>query len=115
MGALWPFAPQAVFEDVTVVEASVAQVATNVSVAGLPGAVQRRQFKLRYEIITPADAVAMAAFYDARCGAWEAFDFLSPLDGRIYRVRFDSMMQRELFTPVYLRAGGDIVLEVLTP
>lgn len=111
--ATWPYPPQEALDDVTTVAANVAQMNPSTAYAGLSGAVQRRVLRLRYGVVSADDAQGMAEFYADRRGSFEAFDVIHPLDGRVYRVRFDATMRRELFTPVYFRAGGEIVLEVL--
>lgn len=55
----------------------------------------RRFFTIRYLDITEADRLALEAFWDARRGGSEAFNWTNPVTSETFNVRFDSQAALE--------------------
>lgn len=111
--AHWGFMPQDVLDEEIGADVAVAIVSPLTINVERAGPELTRGFRLRYSVLTSADAQAMAAFYTARRGAWEPFDWINPNDMRVYSVRFDSRMRLEHFAPGFFRHGLDLAFVVL--
>lgn len=114
--ALWAFsaAPQDVLAETLTAFPTVTLVGPQSDLVGRWVDDVTRGFRLRYTTVTSDIASQMGAFFRDRRGAFEAFDFINPNDGRAYLVRFDSDLQIEYFTPAYFRTGGDLLFVVVT-
>lgn len=104
--ATWPYAPQAVLTTaLTAPNAFATVVAPQTVVAGATAALLQRAFQLTFATVTSADAAGMRAFFTQQLGSFMSFDFLHPSDQQAYRVRFESTMQLEWFSPPFFRTN----------
>ncbi len=111
--AVWPYPPQGVLTDVLSPDGwLVAGLSPATEVTGAVTTEQARLFRLQYVTVESADCAGMRAFYVARRGGCDPFDFLNPNDGFAYRVRFLDTMALEWFQPTWFRAGGEVVFVV---
>ncbi len=111
--ATWTHVPQEALDEALEADVRVAQVTPARAWVGRMSAEYSRVFRLRYTLVTSADAAAMVAFFVARRGSFESFDWVSLNDGQTYSVRFDDAMRVEMFTPAFFRQGGDVVFRVV--
>jgi hypothetical protein len=111
--AAWGWTPQDVFTETTAAPGALVQPLGGVTVAGVRTDTMARSFRLRFPLVTSAQALDMRGFFAQQQGAFRAFDFVSPLDSRIYQVRFASAMGIEWFDVAALRAGTELVFAVV--
>lgn len=116
MPTAWPYPPQETlpeyvgFEGITrTALADGTCLAQQITTRG------QRRFRLQYSAISSSDCAGMQAFFADRGGGHEAFDFVSPLDARMYRVRLDSAVQIVHLAPVWFATGGELVFRVVDP
>jgi hypothetical protein len=103
--ALWPYSATGIAADVLVDAVRVSRPAARYTVVGRGADTVHRRFRVSYNPVSSAEVRSMSAFFAARRGAFETFTFPSPIDDRLYSVRFVTDMRIENFTPAYFRTN----------
>jgi hypothetical protein len=103
--AVWSYTPQEVLTETIGVDTHATQVSPASAVTGQHTAAIVRGYRLRYAVRDASEVGSMLAFLDAQQGPFRAFDFWHPLEQRLIRVRFDSGITAELFSPGLARTA----------
>lgn len=112
--AVWSFAPQNVAVEMLLDDGTILSRSGPQSViAGQVSPDIVRAIRLTYNPVASADVRSMAAFFRARHGAYEAFGFDNPVDGRSYQVRFSETLRMDNFTPAFF-ASNPLTFTVVT-
>lgn len=107
---VWSYVPQRVLAEHWAAPTRTTLLGPRATFVGAITSRQQHTFRLQYGPVASAEVNSMLAFFQAREGALEAFDFPSPNDGITYSVRFAGTMRAELFTPVWFQTGGTLDL-----
>jgi|SRR6185503_13290376 len=65
-------------------------------------------FKIKSPDMLQADAQVLDAFFVARSGSLESFDFVNPIDGTTYKVRFVEKSYRCVLRDGYYKAEYEL-------
>lgn len=112
--AVFSYVPQEVLGETLTADVRLTMVSPQAEISGRVTPTLLRTFHLRYTAVTTAEAASMSAFFTAQQWAYQAFTFINPNDARSYQVRFDTALRPVHFQADRLRAGGELVLVVVT-
>jgi phage-related protein len=101
-----------VLEESSAVDQAVAIVGPQAEIARPTTVRPRRRWRVSFPMLVALDAATLMAFYDARHGPWEAFEWVNPNDALVYRVRFDETVAREDVLSGFVSSGGIRLVEV---